>query len=465
MLGRAGPVWLDRTGYLEALEEARVLQHWRSGRPPPLEALAAPGLRRRLLIEALEARVVREEVNHRSLVIPPTAVEAALRNAAEGRPLEAARPVGEAPEDPDRLEAVLVARYGVVGERMRRVALDQLSANALIEALLDAEPEAALQQRWLDENTYISLDLLRIPRVPTGREIDEALRTHMAEVTTWHAAHPALFHRPERVRVQRVEVSGPDAQARAEALRARAVAGEALADLAREAAGALVRPGDLEQVVTRERLPAAFAVPVGGLTPVVPEGAGFAFYRVESQLPGMERPLTDESARRESAAGWLRDEDRLPQARAWATQATALLKTAPDGPELAALVKEARIQRATTRPFPKSAGEVVPEVGLAPELFAAAFALTPAAPVSAAIRVRQDYVVARLVTREAPDPGAWAAAQAAFVAHWRQAESTRILDRWLSKRLAGEALWVDQPALIALDIPGVPKVDAGKSNP
>lgn len=450
-LGRAGAVLINEATFKEAIEEARVLQHWRDGQAPPLAALASPVLRRRLLIQALETRVVRAEVARRGLDVTPSALEAAVRNAADGRPFDAPRPADEAPADPDELAARLSARYEAPVAVVRRVALDLLEGRRLIDTLLDAEPDAAHRQRWVDDQTRISLDLLKIPRIPTAAEIGEAARTREADLVAWHARHPALFRKPERARVQRVVVEGPDAAARAQALHARAAAGESMDALAQEAAGKPVRPGDRSLLVTRERLPVAFEVAAGQLTPVVPEGAALAFYRVETRMPAVERALTDESVRREVAAGLLREEDRLPHARAVAERAARLLRSAPDGPELTALLAENRVIRATTKPFARS-GDLVPEVGVSPALFQAVFALSPERPVTDIIPVRQDYIVARLVTREDPDLTRWPAERAAAITAWRAAEQTRVIDRWLSTHLQGAPLWVDMPAVTALQV-------------
>ncbi|MEZ4471281.1 MAG: peptidylprolyl isomerase [bacterium] len=459
-LGRAGEVVLGEAELLQAVEEARALQHWRDGQAPPMEALASPMLRRRLVIQALETRVVRGEVARRGLAIPVRAVEDALRNAADGRAFDAPRPVEEAPLDPDTLQARLAARFGAVAPHLRRVAEDLLGARLLAEALLDAVDDAELQARWRAEGTQVVVDVIQIPRVPTNREIDAAVRLRADDLKTWFEGHRALFHRPVRRRVVRVGLPATE-RPRLEALRVRAAAGADLEALAREAdpRAAPLAP------VTPDRLPAAFAVGVGELTPIVEDASGLAFYRVVAELPGMERTLAEVSVQREVAAALLREADALPTARATAQAVADLLRQAPDGAELAARVKADRLRRSTTRRFSLAGPEVVPEVGQAPELFQAIFALERPGAVTPVFIVRQDYVVARLVERQAPDAAAWAAERAAFVARWRAAELPRAVDAWLTAHLKDAPLWIDQPAVERLAIPGAPPVGTKPGNP
>ena len=155
-----------------------------------------------------------------------------------------------------------------------------------------------------------------------------------------------------------------------------------------------------------------------------------------------------------------RVQDALPTARATVEAVAALLAREPEGAALAERVRADRLRRKTTRRFSQAGPALVPEVGVAPELFNALFGLRAVGAVSPIFTVRQDYVVARLVERTAPDPATWPAERAAFVARWRAAERSRVVDAWLSTRLQGAPLWIDQPAVERLAIPGAPPVGA-----
>lgn len=469
VLGRAGPVTLDLAGLRDAVTEARILERWRHGRPPPLDALGDPRLRQRVMTQALEARIARRETARRGLTVDPARFDEMLRLAAIGHrleqpptpaQLEAARAVAD-------VDAALVARFEAPAERVRRAGLDVLEGELLAAALLDAVDEATLRQAWLDAGTRVVLDLVRVPRVPATAEIDRAIRTRAAEIAAYHAEHRRLFSTPERAFVRRLLVpvaadadpaSRAAAKARAEALRAEVAGGADFeAVIRREAPPREARRGG-RMAVTRTQMPAAFEGPApapdapGPLSPVVPVGEGWQFFRVEGRAPAVSRGLDDPRVQREIAAELLRDADDLPHAQRTAGRVAELLARDPDGAALAELVKAERLRRTTTTPVPRAGPKVLPEVGIAPALFDAAFALTPEAPVSAPMPVRQHYVVARLVSREAPDPADWPAARQAFTATWRARQRSTVIDRWLSTHLADAPLWIDRPRLAALSL-------------
>lgn len=478
VLGRAGAVTLDVEGLRDAVDEARVLQQWRRGVAPPLGALGDVGLRRRLLIEALENRVVRAEVARRGLVVELERLDEMLRLAAVGHRVElppTPEQVAEAQAlSAEQVDARLAARFGVMPERVRRVGLDVLEAALLTEALLDAVDEAGLQQAWVEANTRLVLDVVRVSRVPTPGEIDAAVSARAGEMAAFYDKNRALFEAPERAFVRRVWVPVADdasavvraaARVRAEGLRARVAGGADLdAVIAEVAAGPAAGQGagreagrrperrDGRLTVTRAQLPGAFAGEIGALSAVEATVGGWHFYRVDRRAAATKRGLDDGRVQREIAASLLRADDALPAAKRIAGQAAALLRQDPDGPALAALIAESRSRRATTVPFSPfgSGGAVVPGIGVAPELHAAVVALTPADPVTGVVVVRQDYVVARLVSRTAPDPATWPAARAAWVAQWRAAQRPQVVERWLDRQLADQPTWVDGERLRAL---------------
>ena len=407
-LGRAGPASLDTAGFFEAIAEARVLEQWRADRVPPVEALRSADLRRRVVIKALETRVVRGEVERRGLQPEPAEMTTALVNAALGRPYST--PVTTPP--PSDLDARLAAKYVSSVDRVRAVAADLLGANALAGALLAEVDDATHRARWLQESTKITLDLLFVPRVPTSREIEATVALRADDIDIWYAVHEARYSRPERARVRRLFARDPaPTQAGARAAKARVDAWarrlEDGADL-----DTVMAEGDGEEAerrgnigrVTRDQTPAAFEVEAGAQTPPIREGDGWALYHVESILPALDRPGHDRALRREIAATLLREGDSLPHAARVAQQTRSLLVARPDSPTLAGWLKTNRIKRSQTRPFHQSERTLVPGIGLAPELVTAAFALRKVGAVTAPIYVRQDYVIARLAARESPDP-------------------------------------------------------------
>jgi hypothetical protein len=458
-VGRAGPVVLDLAGLRDAVEEARVLQFWRSGAAPDVNALQNPMLRQRLVEKALQTRVIRAEGARRGLAVPPERLHQALEDFAAGRPVDA--PVPEPAPDPSTLDARLAARYGTTPDRARQVVVDLLQSGLLAEALLDETPEDRLRRAWEDEQTQLRVDLVLVPRVPTSGEIDRAVRERADAVKAFYEAHLDRFQKPERVVARRVVVpvpAGADAAAReaarkrAEALRARVAGGEDLKKVAAtESVEAERRRGGLVGPWTRETAPELFGVAPGQLSSVVACRQGWTFFRIETHVPASTRPLDDPTVQGEIAAEILRTEDVLPHARDVAERVRALLRAAPGGADLDRLVHDERLTRQTTPPFNRAA-QRVPGIGLSPELFEAVFRLTPAAPVTEVVTVRQNYVVARQVELHTPDPAAWPAAKAGFTAQWRTQQRPFVVDNWLAERLRGQPLWVDGKRLDALTL-------------
>lgn len=462
-IGRAGPASLDTAGFFEAIAEARVLEQWRANRVPPVEALASADLRRRVVIKALETRVVRIEVERRGLQPEPAEMTAALVNAARGRPFTS--PVADpAPAD---LDARLAARYVSPIARVRSVAADLLGARALAEALLDEVDDATHRARWLRDSTRITLDLLFVPRVPTSQEIEATVKLRPDDIDIWYAVNAARYVRPERARVRRLFARAKDAspaalraaRARVEGWASQLASGADLDTIMRLGDGPEAKRDGKVGRVTRAQNPAAFAAKEGGQTPPQREGvgadAGWAVYHVESILPGLERPSHDAALRREIAATLLREGDVLPNARQVAERTRALLIARPDSRTLQNWIKSNRVKRRETKPFPRSERTLVPGVGLAPALVDAAFALRTPGAVTPVVRVRQDYVIARLVERDTPDPASWASVKAEYIEAWKRRSRSTIVEDWLSSRLAGEPLWIDMPRIIAIDVPGV----------
>jgi hypothetical protein len=449
-------VVLAPAGFDQAIVEARVLEQWRANRTPPIEALRSRDLRRQIVIKALETRVVRLEAAKRGLQPDPTALRAALTNAALGRPY--VTPVKTPLDD---LDARLAARYAAPAERVRQVAIDLLESQAFAAALLDEVDDATHKARWITESTTVSLDLVFVPRVPTLWELEATVKLRADDIDIWYAVHRARYDRPARAQVRRAFAktspkSPGQARIRALAWRRDLITGKRTAEeVMAEADGPEVADGGRIGRVTPARLPAAFEVEAGEVTAVVQEDGGWAVYVVDSKAPASHRPAHDAALRREIAATLLREGDVLPNARRVAETVRQRLRAHPAG--LTTMMKTERLKRRTTPAFSQSRRTLVPGLGLAPELVEAAFKLRRTGEVTPVVRVRQDYVIARLVERKTPDPATWPTVRAEYIARWKDKERPHIIEDWLNTRLADEPLWIDMPKIAAIDIPGVGK--------
>lgn len=452
-LGRAGPVVLMPADFDAAVVEARILEQWRANRTPPLAALRSRDLRRQIAIKAMETRVVRLEAAKRGVQPDPDRLRAALTNAALGRPYNT--PVATPLDD---LDARLVARYSAPAERVRQVAIDLLEAQSLSTALLDAVDDATHRARWLTESTTIALDLVQVPRVPTLWEIEATVKGRGDDIDIWYAVHRARYDRPARAQVRRGFARSDPAQpgaakARVAQWRAALKAGTDPAAIFTQGDGPEATNEGRIGRVTRNRLPIAFELEAGDVSAPIAEDGGWAIYLVEAKTPASLRPAHDSSVRREIAATLLREGDVLPHARQVAETVRRYLASNPK--RLASMMKTERLKRRTTPAFAQSRRTLVPGIGLAPDLVKAAFALQKPGQVTPIVRVRQNYVVARLIERQSPDPGTWTSARAAYIDAWKAKEQPHIIEDWLTTRLAKAQLWIDMPRIAAIDIPGV----------
>jgi hypothetical protein len=462
IIARLGEEVLTLADLQRAVEDARVLQHWQHGQRPGLQPLSNPLLRRRIAIKSLETRLVRDEVTRRGLTPDPGTLRAALAAFAAGQPITGEAPAPDAvlPDDA-ALDASLAARYGDP-LRARSVTGDLLAARRLAAALLDDVGEDTLRSAWLREETRVRITLIRVPRVPTSREIDAAVQARKSEFPAYYERNRGLFVRPERAVVLWFQLDVPPnaeaatreaRRAETEAFRARIGAGEDFETLARAHSdhGSARRGGRIGGV-SRKRMPRAFEIEPGVLSPVEAHPRGFAFFKVERRIPGTTRPLSDERVQREIAAAILREADDLPHAMSVAREVQVALRRSPHGEPLDALIRKERLRRVDPRPFSRASGAVIEGLGLAPAVFEAAFRLRAASPVTDVVRVRQDYVVARLLDRSEPDPKTWPRVRDAYRETWRNKNGPLVLDRWLTAQQRDVKSWVDGARLAALTL-------------
>jgi hypothetical protein len=439
------------------VDASRALQIWRTDARPPESALQSLDVRLQLLETALDARRVEAECARRGLSPTPADLEPLLALARAGLPPDAPTPA--VPPVPLYAGDAFTARYLVPEGAFAEVARDVLAASRLRDALLAEASGDTLKQLWLDENTRVQIDVVQVGRVPSTREIDEAVRTRPMEMRAWYDANPQLFVTPTRRAVQRVVVdpAGQDPAARAaaralaEKLRAAAVAGTPFDALPKSPG---VRVTAVRQL-SRSQYPPAFDLALGQISDVLDFRDGFVFARVDAETPGSVRALEETSVAREVAAAMLREFDELPQARAVAEEAARMLASQPAAAvveQLSVRYPSVRLRALSPPAFARSAGEVVPVVGLAPALFRAAFELDPARPVTGVVPVRQDYCVGRLVERQTARAEDWPTAEAAFTARWRSRESRNVLREWLirQRRAPGAERWVDRRRLAML---------------
>jgi peptidyl-prolyl cis-trans isomerase C len=210
-------------------------------------------------------------------------------------------------------EVVPIATQRVVEQKLlaaeaRRFGLEPDPARVQ-QLLASAERQAGGRSRLADNlaaggsNLAQLEDMLtemELARVYIERQIAPTVEVDEADVEAFYAAHPQLFSHDDAVRARHIVFAIPDGadddtvasiRAQAEAARERALAGEDFAALAEELSEGPTaeRGGDLgwftRESVEPELGEAAFALGVGGISPVLRTKWGFHVLKVEERRP------------------------------------------------------------------------------------------------------------------------------------------------------------------------------------
>ena len=240
----------------------------------------------------------------------------------------------------------------------------------------------------------------------TSDIVESPFGLHIIKVESKDAAHTQSL---DEVRAQiterlKQEKARELARARAEADRAKAAGGEALANLAQAANLTVSTPAPFAQtdvIVGLGRDPelskAAFAAQAGDIGPVVNGAKGPIVFRVAERIPAH---VPDLAAIRERVESAVRHERAQALAQSTAEGILAELQKTPD---IDAVAKAHNAKAEETGGFARQATSV-PNIGSAPDLKKAAFQLTPEKPVAPAVySVADSRVVAVLKERIAAD--------------------------------------------------------------
>lgn len=462
VLARLGSVEMDLPEYRRAIGQTRILRKWRSNADSPLEALQQTALKRKIMLRALETRVVRAEVTRLNIAIDAPQLQRLMVNAARGNPPDypiSADRVQSALADMDELEARIVARFGTSLAQVKRVAQDLLEHQALAKHLLDHSQPELIKHAWTDELRCVDAELFLIPRVPTSREIDQAVSNAQAGIKAFYKGNPRLFNTPARTFARRLLLPNRDAKKdRAakeilEALRQRVIDGEDMEKLVNEHGFPRDRRTGGRKTISQKKSPELFDLPIGHVTPVKQHPEGWVFYKVEGKGEAIHRPLQDRRVQREAAAAVLRNRDLLPTAKRLAGLVAHDLrkKGGPDALD-EEMLRRNRIRRSRTKRFCQKSRRHVPTIGLAKNLRDRIFGLKTGQRVTNPIAVRQDYVVAYLHTDDRPTDAQWSLESAAFTERWRKKNQPTVVRDWLRSISRTDKPWVDLKALKALSI-------------
>lgn len=226
-----------------------------------------------------------------------------------------------------------------------------------------------------------------------------------SEIEAYYNANIAQYTTPEQVTARHIlfRLDGEDeaaVRARAQAVLARAKAGEDFAALAREFSedesnkdqgGSLGEFG--RGVMVPEFEQAAFSMKPGEISDLVRTSFGFHIIKVEAHTPASTRPLAEVRAEIEDQLRWQKAQQ---QAEALARTLDAQIETRADMDRVAA---ERGLHVQDTGAFLRD--EPIDGLGPAPEVAAQAFSLSEG-QVSPALRVSRGWVFVTPIGREEP---------------------------------------------------------------
>lgn len=229
------------------------------------------------------------------------------------------------------------------------------------------------------------------------------------EIEEYYQAHrDSKFHQPKEVKARAILVRIPpgadakqksDAQTRANRILAEARAGKDFAQLAKQESedSTAAKGGDLGWV-TQAQLPSpldknVFSLAKGEISNPIESSAGFHIVKVEDIRDEKTQSLKDATAEITRA---LKAEKGKREA---AKVADREREKALSGTDFSKLAQESGVSLNVTRSF--SAGEVLPEVGPAPEFYKTALSMSPKS-ISPVIEGPKAYYILKLKQRSEP---------------------------------------------------------------
>ena len=351
----------------------------------------------------------------------------------------------------DRFVQYEYGSHRAFNRALRDDLLAQKAARLITRTAAVSEGEARDAVRLQHEEVELALVVLD-PAKPPGEvqvsdaQVKELLAKDEARVRKAYDTQSHRFHVPERVRARhilfRVKPDAPPDQVEA----ARKKAEEALSAIRGGADFAAVARERSEDPSTKEQggelglfargqmvkpfEDAAFALAAGQVSDVVRTDFGFHVLQVEAREPAKDQPF--EEVRETLGRELLTEEAGKAAVR---KEAEALAAAVREGKSLEDAARDERLTLTRPGPLHWRPDGLIPQVGVSPELFAAAFGLRTEHPSSDRIfEVADKLVLVQLLSRKEPNPEDLAKEVPAVRERMLQDERQRIESAWLEAR-------------------------------
>lgn len=319
----------------------------------------------------------------------------------------------EVHEMPELEREQLIAELGLAMDDLYHLITLEIVAERWLDLVEERITSEQMRDDYIWRNTTVTVQTVEIPNIPSNGEIEEFINdpTDPGWFDRYYRDHLSQYRLPASRDVRVVTVRFPAdsteatreaARAEAEALRGEVLAGGDMVVMSTERSDHPVaeRGGVMHRSVRRQ-LPDAFDLDEGEIGSVVEGQLGFEFYRVEAEYGAEYRPL-EHTLRREIASTYLSQQAPLPAPSELAESVRqAMLSQGSE--ELTAMIREHRLVTDTIGPIRREPDGMVAGVGIAPQLQANLFNLSPETAVTSQYYlVNRRLFVAKLIDRHLP---------------------------------------------------------------
>jgi peptidyl-prolyl cis-trans isomerase D len=327
--------------------------------------------------------------------------------------------------DRERITQYAESEFGSLRRFQERLRLDLLAektARLIWESAAVSDAEARDAVRYQLEEVKLAAVKLDGRTVPADLALPEEapqalLAADPERVRKSYESRKAEFDRPEQVHLRHIlarfelddDASKQAARERIDAIRKRIEGGEDFAAVARESSedpATKESGGDLDFVsrggVVKPLEDAAFSQEPAALGDVIESPQGFHLLRVEERRPARVVPF--EEAQAQVARDLARQDAAAALARAKAEQLSQAVR---EGQALVDVARKQGLEIVRPEPLRRRPDGYVPQIGAAPELVAAAFAVSEEKPSDPTIHTADEnvFVLIQVLERKTPTDG------------------------------------------------------------
>lgn len=410
------------------------------------ESAASEFLNQQVMRLIVERTILAQSARELGLEVPKAEIQRFMRDNYKS---------SDGSFDEDAIVAAVERTYGTQRnflEAIERDLLAQKMNRLLVSQANVSESELESIARQIAEEVQLAYVALSTESLPAGEEPSEEAvadwrSAHEAEIRARYDENVAQYTTLERVRARHIlfrldrsadEAAVATARDEAEEARARIVAGASFADVAGEVSeddATRANGGELGTLSRAEMAgavaDAAFDLAPGQPSEVLRGERGFHIVLVEEKLPGGTRTF-EEIAPELALAGARAEAAKLRAERL----ASELAEAVRAGASLESAARERDLTLARTGSLRRRPDSYVQDLGAAPEVVAAAFALTPGASSPRIFEVGNRLVLIQVLSKTTPSDAELAAQATAIREAALEQKRGELVSTWIREAQA-----------------------------